>query len=147
MARTGGIEQSALGGARTRALDELTTPGLPMEEVGSMGMDAVELEAFMHELVTIYVHPTREKGALEVVTPSCNGTNQPIVRGVETPVKRKYVEALARAHSIEYKQRRPDPSAPDNIQMDEVKMPDYPFDLLQDTARGVAWFKRLQQSI
>ncbi len=145
MARS--IDQRELQPGTTRGLDELTTPGLPLEEVGAMGMDAVELEAFMHEKVEIYVHPSREKGSLDVVTPSCNGINQPIIRGQRTVVKRKYIEALARAHSIRYEQKTPDPSNPDVIKMDEIKMPDYPFDLLQDSERGKAWFKRLQQSI
>lgn len=141
------IEQDDLRGATNRGLDELTTPGMPLEQVGSMGMDAVELEAFMHEEVLIYVHPSRERGSLEIITPSCNGINQPVVRGVESKVKRKYVEALARAHSIGYVQRTPDPSKPDSIQMIETKTPDYPFDLLQDSQKGRAWFKQLQASI
>lgn len=141
------IEQQDLQGETTRTLDELTTPGMPLEAVGAMDLDAVELEKFMHEKVVIYVHPSRERGALEVITPSCNGVNQPIVRGVQQIVKRKYVEALARAHSIQYEQRVPDPSKPESIQMIERKQPDYPFDLLQDSPRGKAWFHRLQASI
>ena len=147
MSRGKSIEQDDLQGATTRTLDELTTPGMPLEQVGAMGMDAIELEAFMHEKVEIFVHPTKEKGSLDVITPSCNGINQPIVRGVASIVKRKYVEALARCHSIQYEQKTPDPSKPDAIQMVETKSPDYPFDLLRDSDKGRDWFKRLAASI
>lgn len=147
MSRTKPIEQQDLQGSTTRGLDELTTPGLPLEPVGTMGMDEVELEAFMHEEVMIYVHPAREKGSLEIICPSCNGINQPIVRGVNSKLKRKYVEALARSHSITYQQRTLDPSKPESIQMVETKMPDYPFDLIQDSQKGRDWFKRLQASV
>lgn len=146
MARNGS-EQDSLRAGRERGLSELTTPDAMVEPVSSMDMDAIELEKFMHEEVTIYVHKTRESGALEVITPSVGGINQPIIRGVETPVKRKYVEALARCHSVKYEQKVYNPSQPENIQMVETKVPDYPFDVVSDTRKGKEWLKRVYATV
>lgn len=145
MSRNGSTQDDLRQGA-PKALSELATPGsIEIEKVTTL--DALELEKFMHEEVVIYVHPTREAGALDVITPNVNGMNQPIIRGKDTPVKRKYVEALAMSHSIKYEQRVQNPSQPENIQMVEKKVPDYPFDVVSDTKRGKEWLKRLYQSI
>ncbi len=142
-----GSEQDDLQDGMSRGLDELTTAGAALEPVGNMGMDAIELEAFMNEPVGIYVHPTKEKGSLDVITPSVNGVNQPIVRGQRVSVKRKYVEALARCHSLRYEQQVQNPSQPENIQMVEMKVPDYPFDVTRDTPKGKAWLRAVYQSV
>jgi hypothetical protein len=140
-------EQDDLRAGPPKALSEIMTPGAEVEPVTSLGMDAIDLEKFMHEMVTIYVHPTREKGTLDVITPNANGINQPIIRGVNTPVRRKYVEALARCHSIRYEQRVQNPSQPENIQMVEKRVPDYPFDVVEDTKLGKEWLKKIYASI
>lgn len=142
-----GSEQDDLRADGPRGLGELMTPGAEVESVGNMGMDAIALEAFMHEPVEIYVHPSKEKGILEVITPSVGGINQPIIRGQKKVVKRKYVEALARCHSLTYEQRVQNPSQPENIQMIEVKVSDYPFDVTNDTKKGKAWLERIYASI
>ena len=66
---------------------------------------AIEKEVFMNEPVRIIVMETGEEGSLQVITPCVNGVNQPIVRGQETVVKRKFVEALARCRTSKYQQR------------------------------------------
>ena len=101
-------------------------------------------EAFANEMVTILVHPDNSEGALDVITPNVNGVNQPIVRGVQTKVKRKYVEALARARFTKYVQKRPDPSRPDYIVMDEVTVLSYPFAVIEDpNPRGREWLEQI----
>lgn len=146
MARGNGSEQDDLNQRAPGTLAEMRTPGAVLIEPIT-NMDALELEKFMHEEVTIFVHPTRESGSLDVITPNVNGLNQPIVRGKESIVKRKYVEALARCHSIRYEQRVQNPSQPENIQMVEKKVPDYPFDVVSDTKRGKEWLKKLYASV
>jgi hypothetical protein len=145
MSRT--IEQRDLQQDKSKRMNEIMTPGAQLEAVGGMDMDAQELEKFMHEEVEVYVHPSRDKGALAIISPSCNGINQPIIRGVRSVIKRKYVEAMARAHSIKYEQHLSDPSDPSSLVMVPQKLPDYPFDLLTDSERGKEWFRRLQMSI
>ena len=53
-------------------------------------------ESFMNEPVTIMIHSTTDENQAPHVIVNCNGINQPIIRGVPTEVKRKYVEILAR---------------------------------------------------
>lgn len=103
--------------------------------------DAFELEAFMHEMVTILVHPASEEGQLEVQTPNVGGVNQPIIRGQEITVKRKFVEALARTRTTKYVQVI-DPIDRSNIQMQERTVVSYPFSILNDrNPKGADWIK------
>lgn len=119
-----------------------------VEVITNAGLtDAVELEAFMHETVEIFVHKGRNKEDLDVINPTVSPKNQPIMRGVWTPVKRKYVEALARAHSVQYVQKVADPSRPEAFVMVERKVPDYPFDVRDDTRRGKKWLESIYASL
>lgn len=104
---------------------------------------AIELEAFMNEPVKIMVMETGEEGALQVVTPSVNGVNQPIVRGREAVIKRKFVEALARCKTTKYQQRQ-DPFERDKIENVPITVQAYPFAVLEDrNPKGAAWLKRI----
>jgi hypothetical protein len=104
--------------------------------------DAIELEAFMNEPVTIIVHQAVEEGQLSVQTPNVNGINQPIIRGQEVTVRRKYVEALARCRTTKYTQNI-DQRDLSNIQMVEQTVVSYPFSIIKDTAKGAAWIKKI----
>jgi hypothetical protein len=143
MSRTSAHEQRE----RTAPLSEIGKPDTDVEVVTNAGLsDAVELEAFMHETVEIFVHKGRGPHDLDVIVP-CVGVNQPIVRGYWTPVKRKFVEALARAHSIRYEQKVADPSRPEAFVMVEKKVPDYPFDVRDDSRRGKKWLESIYASL
>lgn len=132
-----------------KPLSEIGTPDIAdVEIVTNAGIsDAAELEAFMQEKVEIYVHKGRGPHDLDVVVPNVGGTNQPIVRGVWVAVKRKYVEALARAHTIRYEQKVMDPTRPEAIQMVPKAVPDYPFDCRDDSRRGKKWLEAIYASI
>ena len=129
-----------------KPLSEIMTGGAEIEAVTSMLMDAIELELFMNELVTIRVFQSGEKGSLEIITPNVNGINQPIARGVPTPVKRKYVEALIQGHNISYEQEV-NQFSPENFKMKEIRTTSYPFEVLDDTPTGRAWFKRVEATV
>lgn len=132
---------------RARDLAEIGKPEFDETEVLGSALGGVELEAFMHEPVLIYVHKARDPQSHDVIVPSVNGINQPIVRGQEVMVKRKYVESLARAHTIRYEQRVSDPSRPDSIQMVPKKVPDYPFDVREDSRKGKAWLDAIYATL
>lgn len=103
--------------------------------------DALELEAFMQEPIKIMIHPSTVDGELDVQTPAVNGINQPIIRGAEIMVKRKYVEALARCRLTKYEQVI-DPLDRSNIQMRERTVIAYPFSILEDrNPKGGPWIK------
>lgn len=138
-------EHEPLRPSRPKSLGDFK---LPEEEIEVFSnMDSAELEAFMQEPVTIYAHPPRNDGELDSCTPNVNGINQPIIRGQEITIKRKYVEALARGHQSKYAQQVPDPRQPEHIQMVERKVSSIPFDVRRDTPRGKAWLREIFASL
>jgi len=101
-------------------------------------------ESFMNEVVTVMVHSTTDENQAPHVIVNCNGTNQPIIRGVPTPVRRKYVEILARMKETKYSQITRNPAAPDQIDMIARHGLSYPFDLINDeNPRGRAWLQNV----
>lgn len=123
-------------------MGEIGDPG-PIEKVSESNFVAeAELEQFMNEVLTVVVADSTEDGALDIICPSVNGVNQPIIRGHEQKVRRKYVEALARSRITKYTQRVIDPTRPDNIQMQERTSLTYPFTVVHDpNPKGRAWLK------
>jgi hypothetical protein len=101
-------------------------------------------EAFMNEMVTVMVHSTTDENQPNHVVVNCNGMNQPLIRGVPTTVKRKYVEILARMKETKYTQVTRNPAAPDQIDMVARHGLSYPFDLIEDNnPRGRAWLQNV----
>ena len=97
-------------------------------------------EAFMNEFLTIDVPASNNENEPPHVVVNCNGTNQVIMRGVPVRVRRKYVEILARAKEIKYRQETRNPAAPDQISMLQTTALSYPFQVLHDPNRkGPAW--------
>ena len=140
-----GSEQRGINAGAPKSLGELTSgAGVEIEPVTTM--DGVALEKFMNELVTIFVHKTKEKGSLTVINPSVGGINMPIVRGVATPVKRKYVEALIHAHNVDYVQEV-NQQSPDQYEMRRTATPSYPFDVVADTQAGFIWKRQLEAAL
>jgi hypothetical protein len=135
-----------LSPGKVMSMSEIGSPD-PIQGVdvdGLVSQDALALEAFMNEYVTIVVHQTDKDGENEVIAPNVNGTNQPMIRGVPITVRRKYVEALARCRTTKYVQQTPDPREPANIQMVEKTVLSYPFSLQEDqNPRGREWLQRI----
>jgi hypothetical protein len=144
------VRQGAAGAGSTLSeihdYNEKGGVGAEVEQVlgVSAHVDAVELEAFMNEKVTINIAEDNDDDALPWVVPSVNGVNQPIFRGVDTVVKRKFVEVLARAINTTYKQGLKDSADPGSI----INIPKhalaYPFTLVEDrNPNGRSWLKRI----
>jgi hypothetical protein len=101
-------------------------------------------EGFMNEMVEVMVHATTDENQAPHVIVNCNGTNQPIIRGVPTKVRRKYVEILARMKETKYSQVTRNPAAPDQIDMVARHGLAYPFELMNDpNPRGRAWLQNV----
>lgn len=106
--------------------------------------DVANSEAFMNELVTIEVNASTDENQPPHIIVNVNGTNMPIMRGVPTQVKRKYVEVLARMKETRYNQFTPNPSAPDQIEMRARTALAYPFNLIEDSnPKGRAWLQHI----
>lgn len=119
----------------------------PIVETVSESRDFRQLaadESFMNELVEVLVHSSTDENQSPHVILNCNGTNQPIMRGVPTKVRRKYVEILARMKETKYSQVTRNPAAPDQIDMIARHGLAYPFELLNDNnPRGRAWLQNV----
>jgi hypothetical protein len=109
---------------------------------GAMSEEELKLEMFMNEKVIIVVHESPNEEDLPVVCPMVNGVGQPIVRGYPTPVKRKYVECLARAKETRYKQVQMDANDPSSLKMIPRTVLAYPFAIERDdNPNGRAWLR------
>jgi hypothetical protein len=97
-------------------------------------------EAFMNEPVTVLLADTNDDSAPTHGVFSVNGTNQPILRGVPTVIKRKYLEVIARCKETKYNQRTANPMEPDRIEMVQRTAFAYPFQVVEDkNPKGRAW--------
>ena len=106
--------------------------------------DAVALEAFMNEIVYVTVPSTENEEELYVISVGVNGVNQPIVRDVSTPIKRKYVEVLARAKQTAYKQIQKDTNDPASLVMIPKTSLAHNFTVdRDDNPKGYAWLREL----
>lgn len=109
-----------------------------------LAMDAIELEKFMNEVLVIVAHHDNQEGALDVINPCVNGINQPIIRGAQQKVKRKYVEVLARARSTKYHQRQMDAGDPSSLLMVPNSKMYYPFTVISDpNPKGREWLEAI----
>lgn len=101
-------------------------------------------EAFMSETMVIRLAETTDENARPYADFSVNGVNQPILRGVETRVKRKFVEAMARCKESKYTQKTMNPMEPDRIEMNQRTAAVFPFEVLEDkNPKGRAWLNAI----
>lgn len=101
-------------------------------------------EAFMNEMVTVHVHSTTDENQPSQFIINCNGVNQPVVRGINMEMKRKYVEILARMKETKYSQHTPNPAAPDVSELRARHGLVYAFDLIHDAnPKGRAWLSNV----
>jgi len=115
----------------------------PVSQVADL-RELAASEMFMNEMVEVMVHSSTDENQSPHVILNCNGTNQPIMRGVPTRVRRKYVEILARMKETKYSQVTRNPAAPDQIDMIARHGLAYPFELLSDdNPRGRAWLQNV----
>jgi hypothetical protein len=147
------VRQAAQGSGAS--LDEIRDfnekGGVGVEVEGVLGAsshkDAVELEAFMNETVVINVAEDNDENAIPWVVPNVNGVNQPIFRGVDTPVKRKFIEVLARAINTTYRQTLKDSADPGSIIHVPKNALAYPFTIVEDrNPNGRSWLRRIFES-
>ncbi len=115
----------------------------PVSQVADL-RELAASEVFMNEMVEVMVHSSTDENQAPHVILNCNGTNQPILRGVPTRVRRKYVEILARMKETKYSQVTRNPAAPDQIDMIARHGLAYPFELMHDdNPRGRAWLSNV----
>ena len=121
--------------------NELGEDTRPVEPVAANDLiPQAELETFMNQLLTVYIHPSSNKEDNPVLVPSVNGKTQPIIRGQNSKVKRKYVEVLARNRHTGYEQETPDATKPHKYVMTPCMVVKDPFTVRHDPhPRGSDW--------
>ena len=101
-------------------------------------------ESFMEEVVTLMIHPTTNENEPPYAHLNVNGFNQVIPRGQNVPVRRKYVEVLARMKETRYTQMTPNPSEPDRSVMVARHGLAFPFSVVEDkNPKGRAWLDQI----
>jgi hypothetical protein len=106
---------------------------------------AVKEAKFMEEIVEIEIAPDTNENAQPMVVLNVNGINQPVWRGYPTPVRRKFVEVLARMKETRYSQRPTDFINPEtsNAMIPRTGQA-YPFQVLKDpNPKGYAWLRQI----
>ena len=125
-----------------------------IEVVPQIRTPEVELEAFMNEVLTVYCDESPDVNATPKVEVAVNGRRIFIPRGIETnvghdeygrqvPVKRMYIERLARARRTSYRQNL-DPTLGEAInKLQRHSALEYPFRVVDDSPKGREWLKRI----
>ncbi len=127
-------------------IDPLAEDPQMVEPVVGSPKDAVELEAFMNEMVLIRISERQHENDVPVAFVSVNGVNHPIPRGVPTWVKRHYVEALEHSRTKAYDLQLTDPQDPSKRELVERPMKSFPYMVLEDrNPRGRAWLDSLMR--
>lgn len=138
-------EEQQLGEEDARHITE-AAKSIPVERQSELFVDdadGLKMEAFMNEIVTVRVHPIGADGEIPVISVCVNGQNQNIIRGIDQPIKRKYLEVLARTRTTNFEQRIKR-DEPDNINMDPNTSLTYPFAVVTDrNPNGRAWLKTI----
>lgn len=109
--------------------------------------EAVQKESFMHDVLDILIQPSELETAESLVPVGVNGSMVYLPRNQPVKVKRMYVERLARAKRVGYRQ---DLSEPLNEQKINTLLPtrgcQYPFSVIHDpNPNGASWLMKILQ--
>lgn len=112
---------------------------------GPVNKEWAEAMRFNEEILEVVVHESAEKNAEKIIEVFNNGIPQRFVRGQKQPVKRKYVEVLAKAKITTYTQEK---RTDDDGNQSYVNIPHtacrYPFAVLSDPSpNGSAWLQKV----
>lgn len=112
-------------------------------DINKIAADEAAMKAFMEEVVIVKIHKTTDKNATTHALLSVNGMTQPVFRGYPTPIKRKYLEVLARMVESTYEQVQ-HPTDRERYEMNETAANVYPFDVIRDdNPLGGAWLEHI----
>ncbi|RRD43539.1 hypothetical protein EII18_03055 [Comamonadaceae bacterium OH3737_COT-264] len=112
--------------------------------VKEVDMSAAEREAFMQELVTVVVQSSGQENEAPMVAVGVNGVMQYLRRDVPQRIKRKFVEALARAKRADYDQMLDDRLGDQMNLVQRRNSLRFPFTVVEDrNPRGGAWLREV----
>lgn len=103
---------------------------------------AIKEEEFMNEIVLVEVAETTNENDPPCFILTVNGLHQPVFRGQPTPMRRMFVEILARCKESKFTQHQINPNEPHRVEMRERTGLVYPFQVLEDkNPKGRAWLR------
>lgn len=147
MARTPRIEtpNEYLGAANPFNINEIGDGPKEVEVVDrAFNANMMEMEAFMHEPVTVMVHESTDPNDVDLVQVSVNGNRQFFQRGNPQTVKRYFVERLARAKRTSYMQNLDERLGESMNNMTPRHALRYPFSVIEDkNPKGAAWLRQI----
>lgn len=111
-------------------------------ERGDMN-DPVQLEAFMHERVTINISPPASDNDQQVATVVVNNRHYTIPRARSVVVPRFLVETLARAKQENYRMNPRALNDPEQLRTLSTHVFSYPFQVVNDSPAGLKWLERV----
>ena len=100
---------------------------------------------FMEEICDVYVHSSANENDPPHFILNVNGINQPVFRGQVTPMRRKFIEVMARMKETKFSQPAMNMANPEagNVVIPRT-MQVYPFDVRRDPNRmGPAWLSHI----
>lgn len=100
---------------------------------------------FMEELVKVRVEPLTEKNPRKIIDLYVNGKPEWVPVGRPWIMRRKFVEVLARSKpiNVQTKHEQPEESLDPKNEVIRTTSAQFPFSVLEDTPRGVAWVNKL----
>lgn len=121
------------------------TADIPVVSVREF-QDAVEMEKFMSEPLTISIHTSSDKNAPPAVFVGVNGQQAWFRRGTRVKgVPRRMVEVMARSQSTTYRtQQVRNPNDDEQMQTLRTTSSDYGFSVIHDpNPKGAQWLARV----
>lgn len=124
---------------------ELGAPrGEPESIVTEVGMDAVKIESFMNDMLTIIVQSNGSDDETPAVPAGVNGAFIYIPRDEAVNVRRKYVEVLARAKKTDYDQTLDHSLGERMNKLNTRHVLKYPFTVISDpNPAGHQWLREI----
>jgi len=120
---------------------ELDRPGITNPDSPEFN-DKMAMEAFMQEPVTVLIQHTNEEHEAPYFEISVNGTREIFHRGEQKTVKRLFVEGLARAKPVKFRNEEYMREGIRTVRWPSTTGLRYPFSVVEDrNPKGPAWLK------
>ena len=134
-------ENEYLGKESTIAIGEIGRGDIEVVDK-PLPTDAIDMEKFMNEPVTVMVYEARDETETDLVYTAVNGVAQYIRRGIPQTIKRKYVEVLARAKPTSFTQNLDDRLGEAMNHLRQRHGLKYPFTVQHDpNPNGAPWLR------
>lgn len=141
------LEGKTQSGLTAPAIDvvevDRVEPVAASEDIQELARREAAVKKFMDEILIVRLHKSTDKNSASHVILSVNGMTQPVFRGTSTPLKRKYVEVLARMIESTYEQKSYEREL-DRYEMLETAAQAYPFEVIRDdNPIGREWLEHI----